>query len=387
MTDYRLFKGSYPKVFTQLGLKFFLEQPYNPDEMNVLDRDLDRTPYFSQQLNASKIKERLSKEFNEIPSNRYLQGDLCTGIYELINSFILCEKIKKKPDYSPPTDSSAILKTCFTDDNNVLCAFSFALTRDETTPDHFNFTLTIYRNITALPKMRSILYITSSLLLNESNPYKGEIIKPTDSILKQVKRTLQCTPLFNAIAPFINDSLDENSYQLFKKLNDCFVCDENAYPLLLIIQATLSHQNKVQHAMNDSMEKTLKLSYWNRTGKYIFQRTIPILLSIALSILIISQIALPIIALITTFLACYVTYTSLKAIRLRLNQEKQLPAYVADRDIKIQQADGDFEKEKLRIASIENNSAPKPTHHQPLFQPEKESDSNDSSESHLTPRH
>lgn len=383
MTDYRLFEGSYPEVFTALGLKQILDSPYSPTEMDVLKRDLPRSPYFSRQLSVSQIKDRLSKEFHDIPNNRYLQGDLSTGLYELINQQIYSNRLEKNPYYTPPDDSSTILKTCFTDDKNVLCAFSLALQKDETNPGHFLYALTIYKNITALPENRSIVYITSPRLLDDSTLNRGESITSTHSILKKVKQTLQCSTLFKAIAPLIINSLDETSCLLFKNLKSYFMCNENAFPL---VQAALSHQTKVQHAMNDNMEKALQLSYWGRTGKYIFQRSIPILLSIALGILIVTQIALPIIAMITTLFVCYVAYTHLKAIDSRLKQEKLLTSYVIDRDIKIQQADNDFQKEiSPHLSNESKNGTEQKIFKSPFHRKTKQS-LNGSSKNSLGPR-
>ena len=320
MTEFRVFEGSYPAVFKELGLENYTREQACPKDMDVLQADLSRTPYFSEKLTVPDLKKRLTDEFNATQPNSYLQGDLFGGIVGIIKTNLNIASIERNNNFYPTSESNEI-NCCYVDDNNTLCGFSFLLKHDELTPGHYNYAFAIYRNISAPQHERTITYISSKQLLEDPKTTKGTSITTTQSILTKLQETLRCSRLFDAMALLITDKTDVSLKLTFKNIQACFTCNKNAYPTL------------IHHLAEQKMfDANLRLSYWERTGKKLIQRISATIISIAVTCILLTLIASPLINVITLLIGSYFLIQNLSAIWAHSKFEKTLNAYALKRD-------------------------------------------------------
>ena len=220
MPKFILFEGSYHEIFNQFGFEAIIDHPYSPDEMEVLKRDLHRICYYSEYVNVEEIKSRVSREFNAIPNNRYLQGDLSAGL-----PATMMAQVHATAEH-PPT--FWVISTCYIDDNNQLCSFSMFLRPSNTVSNEFEYALAIYRNVTQPQENRRIIYISNSKLLPEFLIGKGAELSSNTDVFNQVEKALQCASLSKAIKPiFMTTGIATK--KAFDKIKNSWVTNRNNY--------------------------------------------------------------------------------------------------------------------------------------------------------------
>lgn len=241
-------QGNYETIVTK-ALEQFLPNIVTPssngnDELLQLEKDLHRTAYFSEKLSTKEIQEKLVQELKKFPNNIVNQGDLDGRIYSL-------KRLPTSNTEPMPIASTKLLASdCdetvyngihlnYINENNISCALSLELIRDDTNTDlaiedrPFHCAITIIENVLAPIQDRKITFIVDENLARP-DLHNAEI--SADESLKTIENSLKCPLLFGALKEILSSKFNI-SKDNFDQLRTCILNNINSFHFIKRLSA------------------------------------------------------------------------------------------------------------------------------------------------------
>ena len=231
MGKFKVISGNYVEVTDQFSLLREFSNPLSEEESSAqIEKDLDRTQYFSVTKTVQEIQDQLSDSSIKNKNLAYTQGNFCANVFKYVIEIsekwpVYFDDIIEKESKTGllATDAKNEITFCYDDDTGELCGFTVYETArpksNRSDPTEYDYTFMSIRKVTHQPQEREVTIICSTDFLPKENKFKDINAQDIPQKINQITKSKSVNKLLTGL--FTKDGINRKSFNEIRSRLRC----------------------------------------------------------------------------------------------------------------------------------------------------------------------